>query len=170
MGTLELRNDIAIRAANSHDAGHLCEILNRIICAGGSTALETSLSTLELDDHYISGPECFFCFIAEASTGEAVGFQTVVRNAVLDEGWGDIGTFVKQEPRIRGVGAALFAHTVKAARCLGIAAINATIRADNISGLYFYEKLGFRSYRVVRGVPLKDGTPVDRLYASYSIT
>ena len=45
---------------------------------------------------------------------------------------------------------------------MGLAAINATIRADNYAGIPYYEKLGFETYAVAEGLPLGDGTPVDR--------
>jgi len=41
----------------------------------------------------------------------------------------------------------------------GIVAINATIRADNVSGIAYYEKIGFRIYDVRQGVPLQAGAP-----------
>ena len=62
----------------------------------------------------------------------------------------------------RGVGTALFAETRARARALGLRAIDATIRADNAGGLAFYDRLGFVDHGVVPGVPLKDGTPIDR--------
>jgi hypothetical protein len=42
-------------------------------------------------------------------------------------------------------------------------AINATIRADNVGGLAFYSRLGFTDHGISRAVPLRDGTPVDRV-------
>jgi len=68
---------------------------------------------------------------------------------------------------MRGVGTALFAATVVRAREVGLTAINATIRADNKGGLAFYTKMGFETYGIARGVPLRDGTPIDRVSKRY---
>ena len=162
-------NSVRIRRANSEDAASLCEILNEIIAIGGTTALETPHTPMELDEHFISEPECFVCHMAETSDGTALGFQTLVRGSSLPGGWADIATFTRRTPRIPGVGTALFEHTKKAARDLGMSVINATIRADNYSGIPFYEKIGFRTYDIAKAVPLKDGTPVDRVSKRYSL-
>lgn len=46
---------------------------------------------------------------------------------------------------------------------------NATIRADNAGGLAYYARMGFQDYAVARGVPLADGTPVDRISRRYLV-
>ncbi|MDB5552313.1 MAG: GCN5-related N-acetyltransferase, partial [Rhizobium sp.] len=66
-------------------------------------------------------------------------------------------------PKTKGVGTALFPVTRAAAEKLGLAFINATIRADNVSGLAYYTAMGFEDYDRQVGVPLLDGTPVDRI-------
>lgn len=157
----------SVRQATAEDAGPLCRILNDIIAIGGTTALESPLSVVELNDHYISGPDCFICFLAETPQGEALGFQTLVASTELPKGWADIGTFTRRAPRVPGVGTRLFEHTKSAARALGLSAINATIRSDNHGGIAFYEKMGFAPKSVKRGVPLTDGTPVDRISKGY---
>ena len=158
-----------IRPATSADAPALAKILNDIIAAGGTTALETAVTASELDEHYISAPNCFICFIAEVFKGEAHGFQALVRSQRLPVGWADIGTFTRRNPFIPGVGTALFEHTKKAAVGLGIRAINATIRADNADGLRLYDKMGFRNYQLAPAVPLLDGTAVDRISKVYRL-
>src|SRR5271154_86747 len=160
---------LRIRRATSEDAVALCEILNEIIAMGGTTALETPHTPPELDDHYISGPDCIFCFMAETADGTSLGFQTLLRSANLPDDWGDIGTFTRRTPRLPGVGTALFEQTKKAAPALGLSVINATIRADNYAGIPFYEKMGFKTYDIAKAVPLKDGTPVDRVSKKYSL-
>jgi GNAT superfamily N-acetyltransferase len=160
---------LKIRQATSSDATHLCRILNEIITIGGTTALETMLSETDLNEHYISGPDCIICFVAEVFDGEMHGFQTLVKNSELPDDWADIGTFTRREPLIAGIGTALFEYTKRAARACGLSAINATIRADNNSGIPYYDKLGFKTYKVANAVPLKDGTPVDRISKVYNL-
>jgi RimJ/RimL family protein N-acetyltransferase len=65
------------------------------------------------------------------------------------------------------MGSQLFAVTRQAATEKGLAAINATIRTDNIGGLAFYGRLGFEPYGITRAVLLCDGTPVDRVSKRY---
>ena len=158
-----------VRQAISKDAASLCHILNEIIALGGTTAYETPFGVIEFDNHLLSGDGCIVCFIAETLTGEVLGFQSLLKNSDLPAGWGDIATFTRREPRRPGVGTALFQSTVAFARNLGLVAINATIRTDNYSGIPYYEKMGFTTYNVARGVPLKDGTPVDRISKRYSL-
>jgi GNAT superfamily N-acetyltransferase len=108
--------------------------------------------------------------MAETGDGVALGFQALVRNPDLPAAWGDIATFTRREPRRPGVGSALFGATRRAARELGLEAINATIRADNYAGIPYYEKMGFQTYSVAAGIPLLDGTPVDRVSKVYRLT
>jgi GNAT superfamily N-acetyltransferase len=81
----------------------------------------------------------------------------------------DIGTFARVGLTKKGVGSALFAAMQAEARNKGLTAINATIRADNSGGLAFYHRLGFVDHEIVRSVPLKDGTPVDRISKRYPL-
>lgn len=52
---------------------------------------------------------------------------------------------------------------------LGLTAINATIRADNVGGLAYNARMGFVGHEVRRAVPLRDGTPVDRIGKWYAL-
>jgi GNAT superfamily N-acetyltransferase len=158
-----------VRPATPEDAAALSRILNEIIAIGGTTALETTLSEAAFREAFLDGPDVLSSLIAETAGGEAAGFQVLQRNQSLPEGWGDIATFTRRDPRTPGVGTVLFEHTKAAGRTLGLVAINATIRADNQSGLPFYETLGFRTYDVAKAVPLKDGTRVDRVRKRYSL-
>jgi L-amino acid N-acyltransferase YncA len=161
--------DVQIRQATPADAAALSEIVNAIIAIGGTTALETPLSAAEFDEHFLTGRDCIFCLMAESASGEVLGFQCLGKHPDLPTGGADIGTFTRRVPRIPGVGRALFQHTVAFARQSSIVAINATIRADNASGIPYYEKMGFATYRTAKAVPLKDGTPVDRVSKKYVV-
>ena len=157
-----------IRKAVPSDAAELSGLLNEIIRAGGTTAIETELTGQEFDEWFISGRYPLACHVAEAG-GILFGFQSLSLFGDPPAGWADIATFARIAPRRKGVGTALFAATRKAAADLGLTAINATIRADNVSGLAYYEKMGFETYHRVKQVPLADGTLVDRVKKKYRI-
>jgi len=155
---------IDIRDAAPGDAPELAELLNAIIAKGGTTALEEPFTPEHLTQAYLTGPNVLCCFVAVGrETGRLEGFQTLGRYPELPDDIGDIGTFARIDGKQRGVGSALFAATAERASQLGLSAINATIRADNIGGLTFYGKMGFMDYSVARAVPLKDGRLVDRV-------
>jgi len=155
---------LSVRPVAPADAPALAELLNAIIARGGTTALETPFTPERLDQTYLTGPEVLCCHVAVDGQGLTLeGFQTLGRYPGLPEGWGDIGTFVRLGGQQRGIGGALFAATRRRAAELGLAGINATIRADNAGGLAFYRRMGFVDHAVARAVPLDDGTPVDRV-------
>ncbi len=158
-----------VRPARPEDIPALLAVLNPIITRGGTTAIETPLSEAELAAWCFGAPRAACCFVALDPGGAPMAFQVLDRDPALPAGWADIGTFARREPRIRGAGTALFGATRDAARATGLHAINATIRADNAGGLAFYESLGFETYRVKPAVPLRDGTPVDRILKRYPL-
>jgi ribosomal protein S18 acetylase RimI-like enzyme len=159
---------LRIRRAMASDAAPLCAILNAIIEIGGTTAFEIPLNVAKFGDYVLEGKGFLACFVAEdLATGAPLGFQALSRDPDLPENWADIATFAKRAPGTRGVGTALFAQTRLAARALELAAINAEIRADNHGGLAYYDKMGFETYRIAEAIPLRDGTPVDRIFKRY---
>jgi L-amino acid N-acyltransferase YncA len=157
-----------IRPAEPDDAVALCAILNSIIAIGGTTAMEVPLGLAEFVGYFLEGEDVLSCFVAEdRATARRLGFQGLSRHPELPQDWADIGTFTGVAPKTPGVGTALFAATRGWARAHGVAVVNAAIRADNRGGLAYYEKMGFRQYQVLTGVPLRDGTPVDRIFKKY---
>ena len=163
-------SEIAVRPVQGSDAVEVAALLNAIIARGGTTALETPYTPEHLTEAYLTGPDVFCCFVAvDRATGRVEGFQTLGRTSHLASDWGDIGTFSRVDGTQRGVGSALFAATRARATELGLAGINATIRADNRGGLAFYDKMGFEDYAITPAVPLKDGTPVDRIRKRYPL-
>lgn len=161
---------VLVRPTRSADAAALAEILNAIIAQGGTTALEEPFSAEALDHAYLTGPDVLCCFTARADDSpEALGFQTLGRYPSLPPNCGDIGTFVRIGVTQGGVGTALFAATRARARALGLAGINATIRADNTGGLRFYSRMGFIDHSVAPAVPLRSGLPVDRINKRYTL-
>jgi len=156
-------SNIIIRMAMPNDTHELCELLNEIIQIGGTTAIENPLTNDEFGDYFLRGDNHICCYAALDELGHLAGFQALEHHSELPDDWADIATFTRMKPKIVGVGTALFAESKNYARRSGIAAINATIRADNEGGLKFYEKMGFKSYSVNTGVPLNNGVRVDRI-------
>jgi len=99
-----------------------------------------------------------------------VGFQSLSSYGDPPRGYADIATFARLTPKFPGVGRALFPATRAAAEELGLEFINATIRADNVSGLAYYAKMGFEPYDRLVQVPLLDGTPVDRIKRRFKVS
>ncbi|MEM6489086.1 MAG: GNAT family N-acetyltransferase [Pseudomonadota bacterium] len=159
---------MAVRTAVPGDAAALSALLNAIIRQGGTTAMQTPFDENGFRAAFIAGDGVLACMVAEAA-GQPVGFQFLGRHPALPPGWVDIASFARQAPKLPGVGRALFPRTLERARALGAPAINATIRADNASGLGYYAAMGFRRYRVARSVPLADGTPVDRISMRFDL-
>lgn len=156
-----MSNVAAVRRAEVTDVPAMREILNEIIVIGGTTAFETPLSEADVQAWMLNGPKVLFCHVALDDAGAVAGFQYM---STTDEpGIGSIASFARQTPVIRGVGRALFQATLAASRDAGLSAINAKIRGDNVPGLGYYSKMGFVDHHVVPGVPLNDGTPVDRV-------
>lgn len=157
-----------IRKAVSADAEELCGLLNEIILAGGTTALETPLTAAEFADWFIDGEFPLICHVAEHDRSLA-GFQSLSLYGDPPKGYADIATFARVNSKIPGVGRALFPTTLAAAEELGLEFINATIRADNVCGLAYYTKMGFEPYDRLIQVPLLDGTPVDRIKKRFRV-
>jgi L-amino acid N-acyltransferase YncA len=161
---------LIVRPYVHDDAASLTDLLNAVIARGGTTALEDAFTSEQLADTYLDGPNVHICLVAvETDTGRIEGFQTLGRYPTLSDEIGDIGTFAQIDGTKRGVGSALFAEMTKRARALGLSEINATIRSDNEGGLAFYTKQGFDDHAVTVAVPLKDGTPVDRIHKRYRL-
>jgi L-amino acid N-acyltransferase YncA len=161
-------NDIEVRSVRADDAEELAALLNEIIDRGGTTAWEEHFSARRLADTMLSGPEVICCFVAvESTTSKRLGFQSLLKLEELPGGVVDITTFARVGLTQKGIGSSLFAATRAEAVRRKLAAINATIRGDNNGGLTFYSRMGFRDHSVKPAVPLKDGTPVDRINKRY---
>lgn len=155
---------IRVRPTTPADIAGLTKLINEIIAIGGTTAHEEPYTPGTLEHAVLTGDRLICSHTAVSKQHATVaGYQTLKRHPELPPDWGDIATFAKVTPRIPGVGTALFAATKAMAHARGLAAINATIRADNLGGLAYYAKMGFEQYAIAKAVPLNDGTPVDRI-------
>ncbi|KZL26753.1 GNAT family N-acetyltransferase [Pseudovibrio sp. WM33] len=101
---------------------------------------------------YIAHADNIRCSVVEDVDGTLLGLQVLKRASEgntygVTPGWGMIGTHVRPSAGRRGVGRALFAATLDAARQAGLEKIDATIGASNPEGLGYYEAVGFRTYK-----------------------
>jgi L-amino acid N-acyltransferase YncA len=158
-----------IRKACETDTKELCSILNEIIEIGGTTGFEVKLGESEFESYFLEGNNYIGCYLIE-NDGMILGFQSLSRHPELADDWADIATFARVSPKVRGVGTTLFEATLKFARRQNITTLNATIRADNKSGISYYNKMGFINYSIATGIPLQDGTLVDRVSKKYVVT
>ena len=150
-----------IRPATPADVPQLVDILNQIIAIGGTTAYQDPLDGSYLD-RFFKGHAKTFLHVAETVDG-IQGMQWMDALDPPNDHIGGIATFARPKTAQRGIGTALFDTTAAASIAAGYTELYAKIRADNTGGLAYYEKMGFRDHLVDRAVPLKDGTPVDRI-------
>jgi len=158
-----------VRTAKINDAEEMRVMLNEIVAIGGSTAIEEPLSASDITANYLDGPDHVCCFVAEDAKGRIAGFQALEHKPGQARKIAYSSTFARQTDRVPGIGTALFETTKAAAAELGITEIVAKIRADNVSGLAYYTKMGFVDFGIEKAVPLKDGTPVDRVSKRYDL-
>ena len=163
---------VTTRPAVPADVPAMTVLLNEIIAIGGTTAHEVPLSDTDMLHHYIQPDHHLSTFVAVLD-GVVVGFQMLVwpnpNEGPMPDHWGFIGSFVKVGLTGQGIGRALFATTCAAARAAGCRHIDATIRADNASGLRFYAAVGFVDYDIWKDVPLRDGRLVDRIRKRFDL-
>lgn len=151
-----------VRAAEPEDAEAMARVLNAIIAIGGTTAHEHPKSVDAVRRDYITKPEVRSSVVAE-DAGTVIGWQSVE----CWEGALHIGTFVDPGIQAKGVGAALFAETCRILRPLSPAHIIASIRADNVPGLAFYARIGFRDVAAEPDYALEDGRVVGRIHRRF---
>ena len=161
-------HNMKIRLVQHLDAPVLTNLLNEIIARGGTTAFEEPFTSETLAEDMLTGPDVVCCFVAQDQDGNLSGFQSLLRHKNLPDGVGDIATFSRIGGAQKGVGSQLFTATRAEAKRQKLTAINATVRADNVGGLAFYSRLGFNDHSISRAVPLRDGTPVDRVSKRYT--
>ncbi len=151
-----------IRPAHDLDAGEMAALLNEIIAIGGTTALTGEVGR---DDilAWMRRPQGAW-HVAETEEGEILGFQYIAPGAeYLPPEAAEIATFAKPGKQGLGIGSKLFQATRVVAKQLGYAWINANIRADNESGLAYYQSRGFEDYGRIEGYRMADGRVVDKI-------
>lgn len=158
---------IHIRPARAFDAAAMAALLNEIIRIGGTTAMTRPVTAADLRD-WMAEPGSIW-HLAEDDGGTVLGFQWVHRHPDLPPDMADIASFVDHRQHGLGIGTRLFDATRKAARAAGFTAINATIRADNASGMTYYRARGFETWGQQTGVTLDSGLVADRVLTRYTL-
>lgn len=160
---------IHIRQATPLDARQMAQLLNEIIAKGGTTARAAPITAEEMNAEMrlCSGQTAWI--LAEDDAAQVMGFQNIGPHPDLPPEAADIATFVRIGQTGLGIGSKLFEATRKRGKKLGYMWINATIRADNESGLTYYRSKGFETYKRLTDTVLADGTTVDRLCKRYDL-
>ena len=161
-------SDLTLRDTRAEDVPALALLLNDIILAGGTTALETPLTEAELSEWFVTGDSVVSCVLAERG-GAALGFQMISTYDPMPEGWASIGTYVRIGTTQGGIGSALFRQTCINARRAGLTTLKATIRCDNTGGLAYYARIGFRDYDADPGFTLADGRAVGQVHRRFDL-
>ncbi|MEM8632538.1 MAG: GNAT family N-acetyltransferase [Pseudomonadota bacterium] len=164
-----MAGEFSVRAAVAEDGAQMAEILNEIIAIGGTTARMDPATPQELVAEFLTGAEALGAVVAVTPEGFCVGFQGLERDDTLPDNVGDISTYARQVPRLRGVGTAMFAATRRRVGVMGLSEINAVIRADNVPGLAYYGKMGFVDVDRIIGRALPNGQIVDRIVRRFRL-
>lgn len=160
---------ITVRRANTFDAPSMADLLNAIIKRGGTTAILRPMTGDDIRKRMGFSPEQSAWNVALDKAEKVVGFQWIAPTDYLPPEACDIASFVEIGRTGLGIGSSLFDATKQAAKELGYVWINANIRADNESGLTYYQSRGFRDWKFDEGVELADGMIVDKIHKRYEI-
>lgn len=153
-----------VRPATLADAPAMAALLNQIIAIGGTTAHQEAKPVDAVAEDYVTGPDVLAAVVAEEE-GRILGWQSVG----LWQGEAHIGTFVQPGLQAKGAGRAMFDLTCATLRQRGVAAIIASIRADNVPGLAYYGRLGFQDFAHEPDFALKDGRVVGRVHRRFDL-
>jgi L-amino acid N-acyltransferase YncA len=148
----------------------MAELLDAIIRKGGTTAHTTPVSRDTILEWMDRDPQRSAWHVAEDDTGTILGFQFLEPHPDLPPDACDIASFVRLGQTGLGVGSKLFDASRKAAKALGYAWINATIRADNTGGLAYYQSRGFEDYARHTQQRLANGAVVDKVSKRFDLT
>lgn len=160
---------IHIRKASPFDAGAMCDLLNEIIADGRYSALTTPLTRAQLSDLLLNADGRSANHVAVDDTEACLGFQWIGPWPGTPPEACEISTFVKVGETGLGIGSRLFEASKLAAQELGYRWINANIRADNESGLTYYQSRGFEDWIRVEDVALANGFKVARVYKRFDL-
>jgi L-amino acid N-acyltransferase YncA len=153
-----------VRKALQRDAAGMAALLNQIIAIGGTTAHQQPTTEAQTREYAIDGANVLSSVLAEEDH-RIIGWQAVEQW----EGEPHIGTYVTPGLQAKGIGAALFELTFAALRARGVSHVIASIRADNIPGLAYYARTGFRDIGHEPDFALEDGRKVGRVHRRFDL-
>jgi L-amino acid N-acyltransferase YncA len=160
---------MTVRRAGDLDAREMAQLLNEIIHIGGTTAYTEDVSAKTIKNWLRKSPDQAVWHVAEDASGTILGFQYIKPNPALPPEACDIATFVRVGQTGLGIGSKLFDKTAQEARLSGYKWINATIRADNESGLTYYQSRGFEDYATQKNIALGNGLTVDKVSKRFDL-
>ncbi|WP_432448497.1 GNAT family N-acetyltransferase [Aliiroseovarius marinus] len=136
---------ITTREARPEDAQGMSELITPILEGWGSNRRR---DPEHMRANYIEHTDNIRCTIAYDETGQILGFQSLILPKTANpyntpDGWGEIGTYVAVSNGRSGIGRAMFADSLDAARKAGITDIEASIGRDNPQGRAYYAAMGF---------------------------
>ncbi|UWQ95632.1 GNAT family N-acetyltransferase [Rhodobacteraceae bacterium M385] len=157
-----------VRPAHDLDAGEIAALLREVIAIGGTTAITGDISREDILG-WMSRPNGAW-LVAETEEGEILGFQYIAPGGdYLPPEAAEIATFAKPGRQGLGIGSKLFNAMRDTAKDLGYTWINANIRADNASGLAYYQSRGFEDYGKIEGYQMGDGTIVTKILKRHDL-
>ena len=157
---------ITIRRGTTDDASSIVAVWQAIVAEKSYSEIERPF-TLGHEREYLKSLSVREgVFLAETAERQVVGFQSLDQWTKLFHSMdqvGQLGTFVLQEWRGRGIGKQLAAQTLAFARSGGYEKLVIYVRASNSGAQAFYEGLGFVSCgRLARQVKI-DGQHDDEV-------
>ena len=156
-----------VKAGRLHSS-EMAKLLSEIIEAGGTTAIGGPISGAVIWEWMSIARSAWH--VAEDENGRVLGFQWIAPASYLPAEAAENATFARIDKVGMGIGSKLLEQTKVAARELGYSWINANIRADNESGLTYYQSRGFEDYRLMLDYKLPDGTLVDKVLKRLDVT
>lgn len=160
---------VNVRPGIIADCRQMTALLNDIIAADNTTALTKPLTQKALPNWMAADQDRSAWHVAETAAGDIVGFQWIGPSEHLTSGAIDIGTFIQIDQSIHVITSKLFEATKQIAFGMGYDWIHATIRADNESGLTYYQSQGFRIWGKIDNVALADGSAVDKVLMRFDL-
>ena len=120
----------------------MAALLAPIVRAGGLTAMPEPTGPETLAPLFDVPDPRLVLHVAETES-RLLGFQWAEPHPALPPDIADMATFVALDAARRGVGRALFAATLPAARARGWRRLNAAVLTSNPRGLAYYRAMGF---------------------------
>jgi len=153
-----------VRPATADDAAAMAGILNAVIALGGTTAHEVPKTDAQVREGHVTGPDVLSSVVC-VQDATVVGWQSVE----MWQGDPHIGTFVQPGVQAKGIGGVMFDLTCAILREKRVGTIIAHIRADNVPGLAYYARIGFRDIGLDPDFALGNGIKVGRVHRRFDL-